>query len=147
MKAMAAFGFFLLFLGGFALVSMLGKQVNQQGISGGGASLTGIHWRLEALGAESVADDSGMFISFDVDGSIRGHGGCNGFSGALQQTESGISFGSIAATRMACPEPVMSREAALLEAMQQTSSFEASSDRLQLVDENRVVLAEFIAEG
>lgn len=79
MKAIVGFGFFLLFLAGIALVTLKGRQMAEQSMSGGGAGLTGVSWRPAVIGSSLIAADSGMTISFDVDGSIKGHGGCNGF--------------------------------------------------------------------
>ena len=95
MKAIVGFAFFLLFLAGIAFVMLQGRQMAKLG--GGGAELTGVSWR--PVGGAAVPDDSGMYVSFDVDGSIKGHGGCNGFFGSLQQSETGIEVGPLGSTR------------------------------------------------
>ena len=143
MKAILGFGFFLLFLAGIAFVMLQGRQLAQVG--GGGAELTGIAWRPVTVGGEPVPEDSGMYIQFEVDGSIKGHGGCNGFFGSLQQSESGIEVGPLGATSMACPGEIMDREMAFLEAVQKTTSFETGGDDMSLLDEASGVLAEFVA--
>lgn len=145
MKAIVGFAFFLLFLAGIAFVMLQGRQMAQPGASGGGAGITGISWRPVMVGDESIPEDSGMYIRFEVDGSIKGHGGCNGFFGSLEQTESGIGVGPLGATSMACPEPVMSREAAFLDAVQKTSNFKSGKDSMRLLDDSSSVLAEFVA--
>lgn len=146
MKAIFGFGFFLLFLAGIALVMLQGRQMAQKNVAGGGASLTGVNWRPEVLGAESMPNDSGMFVQFEVDGSFKGHGGCNSFFGSLERSESGVSIGPIGATRMACPEPIMERETAFIGALQNTKQFEHGRDSLQLLDSNRTLLAELIVD-
>ena len=45
------------------------------------------------------------------DGSVSGKSGCNGFAGASTATADQLSFGPLAATKMACPEPQMQQEA------------------------------------
>ena len=146
MKGIVAFGFFLLFLAGIALVNLKGGQLAQLGSPGGGAEVTGVKWRPVMVGDDAIPDDSGMFIQFEVDGSIKGHGGCNGFFGSLEQTESGIGVGPLGATRMACPEPVMSREMTYLDAIQKTRNFDTGSADMRLLDEDNEVLAEFVAD-
>lgn len=145
MKAIVGFGFFLLFLAGIALVTLQGRQMAQQNLPGGGASLTGISWRPILVGDEAIPEDSGIFVSFEVDGGIKGRGGCNNFFGSLVQTEAGIKIGPLGATRMACPQAIMSREMAFLEALQKTRGFQANNDSLRLLDDEGSVLAEFVA--
>lgn len=145
MKSIFGFGFFLLFLAGIALVTLQGRQMAQQSAPGGGADLTGISWRPITVGNEAMPEDSGIFVSFEVDGSIKGHGGCNKFFGSLEQTETGIEVGPLGMTRMACPPPIMNRETAFLEALQKTTGFQVNNDSMRLVDDEGSVLAEFVA--
>lgn len=144
MKAVVGFGFFLLFLAGIALLMLQGRHMARLRAPGGGAGFTGVSWRPVRVGSESIPENSGMFISFEVDGAIKGHGGCNGFSGALLQTESGVGVGPLASTRMACPEPIMSRETAFLEALQRTRNLETTKSGMSLLDESSEVVAEFV---
>ncbi len=145
MKAIVGFGFFLLFLAGIAFVSLQGRQMAQQNMPGGGAAMTGKNWRPIVVGAQPMPDDGGMFVQFAVDGSIQGNGGCNSFSGSLEKSESGVTVGPLRATRMACAEQVMQRETALIAALQDAKQFEIGGDRLQLLDGDRTLLAEFVA--
>jgi len=145
MKAIVGFGFFLLFLAGIALVTLQGRQMAQQNVLGGGAALTGISWRPITLGNEAIPEDSGIFVSFAVDGGIKGRGGCNNFFGSLEQTGSGIEIGPLGVTRMACPPPIMNRESAFLEALQKTRDFQANDESMHLLDDEGNVLAEFVA--
>ncbi len=145
MKAIVGFGFFLLFLAGIALVMLQGRQMAQQNVLGGGAGLTGINWRPITLGNEAIPEDSGIFVSFAVDGGIKGRGGCNNFFGSLEQTESGIEIGPLGVTRMACSPPIMNRETAFLEALQKTRDFQANDESMRLLDDEGNVLAEFVA--
>ena len=71
MKAIVGFAFFLLFLAGFAFVMMMGREAAEQNMAGGGASLTGVHWRLVSMAGDNIAEESGMFVSIDVDGIVK----------------------------------------------------------------------------
>ena len=143
MKSMMGFAFFLLFLAGIAFVMLQGRQMAQVG--GGGAELTGVTWQPRTVGDEAIAQDSGMFIRFEVDGSIQGHGGCNKFFGSLEQTDSGIGVGPLGGTRMACPEAIMDRETAFMDAVSKISNFQSGKDRMSLLGEDDSVLATFVA--
>ena len=147
MKAVVGFGFFLLFLAGFALVMLQGRQMAQTSLVGGGAGLTGVEWRPLVLGAESMPADSGLFVQFGEDGSINGHGGCNAFFGNLQTADDGVTIGPLGATRKACPPDVMQRETAFLDALQRTRHFGQGADRLQLLDGDRALLAELTKDS
>ncbi|MDE4919146.1 META and DUF4377 domain-containing protein [Cupriavidus sp. Met-2] len=68
--------------------------------------------------------DNGQPIIFDFNdgidsqhGTVSGTSGCNRFTGGYGKTTTGIRFDRIASTRMACPEPRMELESALLKAM------------------------------
>ncbi len=143
MKSMFGFAVFLLFLAGIALVMLQGRSM--MSVGGGGAELTGISWRPVSVGDQEIPEDSGLYVLFEVDGSIKGHGGCNGFFGSLEKADSGIAVGRLGATRMACPEEIMDREMAFMAAVQRTRDFRSGGDRMSLIDEGGSVLAVFVA--
>ena len=107
MKAIMGFGFFLLFLAGIALVMLQGREMARQNMPGGGASIAGVEWRPTRLGATEIDADSGMYVLFGVDGSIKGNAGCNNFFGSLEMREGDLSVGELAATRKMCPPEIM----------------------------------------
>lgn len=144
MKALVGFAFFLLFLAGIAFVMLQGRQLAQQNLPGGGAGLTANAWRPVEVAGETIPDDAGLLVNFEVDGSITGNGGCNQFFGTLEQSDSGISVGPLGSTRMACPEPIMRRETAFLEALQETRGFSLQADGMSILDEDGNVLASFV---
>ena len=143
MKSMFGFAVFLLFLAGIALVMLQGRSM--MSVGGGGAELTGISWRPVSVGDQAIPEDSGLYVLFEVDGSIKGHGGCNGFFGSLEQADSGIAVGQLGATRMACPDEIMDLEMIFMYAVQRTRDFRSGGDRMSLIDEGGNVLAVFVA--
>ena len=144
MKSMFGFGVFLLFLAGIALVMLQGRSM--MSVGGGGAELTGISWRPVSVGDQEIPDDSGLYVLFEVDGSIKGHGGCNGFFGSLERSDSGIAVGQLGSTRMACPGVIMDRETAFMNAVQKTRDFKFGSGGMSLLDAEGHVLATFVAD-
>ncbi len=143
MKSMMGFAFFLLFLAGIALVMLQGREMIQVG--GSGAEVTGVNWRPVSVGDEAIPEDAGLYLLFEVDGSIKGNGGCNSFFGSLQQADSGIEVGPLGGTRMACPETIMNRETAFMNAVQKLRDFQTGNDGMSLLDEDGNVLARFVA--
>ena len=146
MKGILGFAFFLLFLAGITLVVMQGKEMARQNMPGGGVGMTGVTWRPTIVGTDDLPADSGMFVEFAVDGSIKGNGGCNSFFGSLQKTNDGIVVGELGSSRMACPEKIMEREVAFMQALQNAVVFETGNDRLQLIDNANVMIADLVKE-
>ena len=145
MRSVVGFLFFLLFLAGLFLVFLQGRQMTGQIATSGGAELSGVRWRPTYIGPEPVPEDAGLWVQFEIDGGIVGHAGCNSFFGSLRQTDEGIEVGALGSTRMACAEPVMSRESAFLSALGQATLFEVSGERMNSLDADRRLLVEFAA--
>lgn len=144
MKAIVGFGFFLLFLAGIALVMLQGREMARQNLPAGGTGITGIDWRPVIIGADAVPADSGLFVQFSVDGSIKGHAGCNDFFGSLEKSGDTLAIGELGMTRKACAPAVMDTEQAFIAALQDVAGFETGTDRLQLLGEGNRLLAELV---
>ena len=142
---MIGFLFFLLFMAGLFLVFLQGKTLTPPSAAGGGTELTGVQWRPTYVGAEAVPEDAGLWVQFDVDGSIKGHAGCNSFFSSLETTDDGVKVGQLGSTRMACPEPIRDRESAYLSALEHGAFFEVSGKRMSCLDADRKLLVEFVA--
>jgi heat shock protein HslJ len=69
--------------------------------------LEGTQWLLEDLAGAGVLDRAQATLSFGEAGSVHGNGSCNRFMGPVTIENDSISFGALAATRMACPEAVL----------------------------------------
>ena len=50
-----------------------------------------------------------------------------------------LGFGAVATTMMACPEPLMSRERAFIEALEATTAFRIEGETLELLAGEEVV--------
>jgi putative lipoprotein len=140
MKAIIGFTFFLLFLAGIMFATMLDKQPAPNGSKDDMASFAGITWHPVAVGDDVLSEDSGLTIMFAVSGEISGHGGCNGFRGSLERSDTGLVVGPLASTRMACPNEIMDRENAFFEALQRVKRLQGDKLELHMMDENGGVL-------
>lgn len=102
-----------------------------------GAPLTGTEWKLMAFD-ESMAVTfdpavTNVLLNFADDGSLFGKGGCNNFSGGYTIDGTIVSFGAIAATMMACPDPAASVESAFFAALQGDAQAQISGSTLELI--------------
>lgn len=110
-------------------------------------ALTAGPWQPETVRAERMPADSGMSISFSDDGRVTGNAGCNQFFGGYELTADGIRMGPIGATRKYCMEPVMSRETAFLQALEQVRRLSIDDGALELLDANDEVLLTFATQS
>jgi len=127
MKAAFAFIFFMLFLAGIAFVNLKGAQ-EQSAATPADVSVSA--WRPTHIGEMRLDDDGDMFVQFEADGQVSGHGGCNRFFGTYELANGALQIGALGSTRMACAEPAMSFELAFLEALQSPSATTLVADKL-----------------
>ena len=148
MKGVVGFLFFMLFLAGFALVLLQGRQSAEVNLGAGAASWAGADWRLVTIGAETVAPNSELTVRFVAVGGVTGFAGCNEFSGSLQRTGTQLVVGPLRSTRRACADEVMQREAEFLKALESTASIEAEAGELRITDANgeRLLLLRRVAD-
>ncbi|WP_251977647.1 META domain-containing protein [Salinicola avicenniae] len=112
--------------------------------------LVGTYWKLTSLDGEPVTvldQRREAHLVLAADGRVHGSTGCNRFAGRYRREGARVSFSSLAATRMACPDDAMRQERAWLEALEQTQSVSQQGQRLRLEDANRQPLAELVANA
>jgi len=98
------------------------------------AQLAGSEWRPTEIGGVEVPAGAAMFVRFGGEGKLQGNGGCNGFFGTYKLAGDGIEIGPLGATRMACPAPIMEREALFLQALANARKFVRDRIDLSLTD-------------
>ena len=86
--------------------------------------LTGETWRIEDVMGGGVVDGAEVTIGFDAEGRAFGRAACNRYSGGYELTGEGISFGPMAATKMACAPALMDLETKVFEALGQVRRFD-----------------------
>lgn len=110
-------------------------------------ALEDVRWNLvevDGTPAVAAAEERQAFIVFESRGPLRvsGSTGCNRFAGSYTRRGSSLSFGSIATTRMACPDG-MAQEQAFEQALQAVSSWRRIDGILELLDEQGAVRLRF----
>lgn len=107
------------------------------GLAGNGVAgglLQGSEWQPLQIGDVAVPADSGAFIQFHSKGRLRGFSGCNRLLAEYRASDGQIFVGPVAATRVACPEREMTREAALAAALENARTYRRDGTRLVLFD-------------
>ena len=145
MKAAFAFIFFMLFLAGIAFVNLKGVQEQTGAGNATPAEISVPAWRPTHLGEMRLEDDSEMFVQFEDGGQLRGHAGCNRFSGSYELKDGSLQIGPLRSTRMACPEPTMSFEISFMEALQTPAHANLVGNKLVLRTAQDNIIIRFTA--
>jgi heat shock protein HslJ len=145
MKASVGFGFFMLFLAGFALVTLKNMRDTSNNAVPTTAELTGSAWRPSHIGEMKVDDESGIYVQFETDGQLVGHGGCNRFFSSYELSDSKIKVHPISVTRMACATDIMSIELSFVEALQLASTVAGVEKRLAMRNDRGQAMLRFDA--
>jgi heat shock protein HslJ len=106
------------------------------------AGLVGSEWRPVRIGDTEIAKDADIFVRFEADGKLKGHGGCDGFFGYYKITGGDLEIGPIGAIHMACPELIMDRELAFTKTLQEAKSFKRERIKLELLRKGGAVIME-----
>ena len=102
----------------------------------GPEALEGETWVLTQFVAEDGSTeivDVGVDAEFDGE-SVAGTSGCNRYNASYEASGNELSFGPIAGTQMACPEPQMSVEARYLQLLESVATFEVDGRAMTMAD-------------
>ncbi|MDX1404245.1 MAG: META domain-containing protein [Woeseiaceae bacterium] len=145
MKASAGFGFFLLFLAGIALVSLMNMRNDAANAVPTAEQLAANTWRPSNIGEMRLDSDSGMFVQFGADGELTGHGGCNSFFSRYALEDSKIEVRAVSMTRKSCEPDVMSLELSFVEALQLATTVSGVGSRMAMRNERGEAMLRFVA--
>lgn len=113
--------------------------------------IEGPTWRLVNLAQQPVVPggDQQREPRLQFDGArVTGSSGCNQLSGSYQRSGSSLKFGPLAATRMACADPVRGAlESNFVTALQGTSNYSLLGRQLLLLDATGRTLAVLESSG
>jgi heat shock protein HslJ len=110
-------------------------------------TLADTRWSLVDLNGQSVGSHPQVTLNFE-DSTINGRDGCNSYS--TTYTVKGGKFSlnkNMAATMMACPEPIMQQAAAYITALTQAAAHKIDGRQLTLLNASGKVLATFTRQG
>ena len=99
----------------------------------GAPGLTGSSWQLEDLAGTPAVSGVGATLEFAEGDRVSGNASCNKFSGTVKVSGDSITFGPLAATRMACAsEPANAQETAYLKALNDAERFALEGTSLRI---------------
>ena len=106
------------------------------------AMITGEAWTVVELEGTATAQRRPT-ITFGSDSTVTGNGGCNSFRGTYRITGEGMDIGPVAATKMACGEPVLNQqESKFFGLLDQVTRFDVVDGRLELyAGDTRAIIA------
>lgn len=104
-------------------------------------------WIAQEVAGRPVAGGVEPSLVINPDGKVTGNAGCNGYFGSVIIDGEAMSFGNLGATRKLCPEPTMTQEGELLEALDSTRGYRLEADSLELLDGAGATLVRFRGEA
>lgn len=111
------------------------------------ASLTDTYWRIDTLMAEAALSQPNrrephIVMQSGPDRRFRATVGCNQIIGRYEVEGDDLTFGAAASTLMACPPPLDVNERRLRDVLSLTRKIRIEGQRLQLLDNDGMTLAE-----
>jgi putative lipoprotein len=97
------------------------------------ATLTGVTWTLVSLGGQPLPEGTRPPTAIFDGARLAGFGGCNRYTGQVQDTGPGaITIGPVASTKMACPPPAMEVEGRYFAILVPVTHYRVAGSRLVL---------------
>ena len=100
-------------------------------------------WVLDSFAGESMPVEALEDVTSEftlADGTVTGSGGVNIFNGSYELSGEDISFGPLAATKMAGPPEAMEQESRFFEALESAAHVELKGNKMTLSDDDDAVL-------
>lgn len=101
-------------------------------------------WKLSSYGSASApvpaAEGIEAGITFNEDSTVVGTSGCNGFGGNYTVEGDQVTFSEIVSTLIACEEPIMSQEEAVLGVMADSATYNIGGNTLRLTSNEMVLV-------
>lgn len=100
--------------------------------------LLGVTWLLQTIGpaedGQPTIPGSEVTLKFENDGTLNGHGGCNGFGGEYEAAANGsLTITNVFSTLMACADDLQTaQESTYFQALHDSESYELEGDSLRI---------------
>ena len=125
------------------VISLVISACSAQSMEEPQVSLLG-SWKLTSYGPASsptpAVEDTEAGMTFNEDGTVAGNSGCNGFGGNYTVEGDQVPFSEIVSTLIACEEPLMSQEEAVLTVMADSVTYSIDGDTLTLTGNDMVLV-------
>ena len=83
---------------------------------------------MQRINDEPVSDMPRATLNFGLDGRVSGKAFCNSYSGGYALTGEGLTFNGMAATKMACMEPLDGLEQRFMAVLTKVQRFDITAD-------------------
>lgn len=101
-------------------------------------------WKLTSYGSAAsnvlVEEGTEAGLTFKEDDTVAGHTGCNGFGGNYTVEGEQITFSEIVSTLIACEEPLMLQEEAVLKVLTDTATYKIEGNTLTLTNNDTILV-------
>jgi len=98
-------------------------------------------WKLVEIGTadtlRSIPADASVTLQFEGESRVHGKSGCNRYFASCTLDGTNLRFGQAGATRMMCPEPLMTLERDYFAALEHVESCQLEDKQLTLYDGQR----------
>lgn len=134
-------------LSAIALALLLSAPAQQTPPPASSRPLVGTYWKAIELGGKATPAQDPVreaHLQFQADGRVSGSDGCNRTTGGYTVSGESLTFGRMAATRMACLD-TGDTERSFREALEATMRWRITGDRLELLSGSGDQLAVFEA--
>ena len=98
------------------------------------ASIVGPVWVAQDIAGAPAAGDVPITLQFGADGRASGRGGCNGYGGPYTLFGDALSFGPLAATKMACAPEAMDQEQRYFDTLAKVTRYAVADDGALLLE-------------
>lgn len=107
-------------------------------------------WQLVKIGTDGtlqpISADASVTIQFEGESRVHGKSACNRYFASYTLDGTHLQFGQAGATRMMCPEPLMTLESDYFAALQHVEGYKIENEQLTFFDEQGKGLLLFHSE-
>lgn len=105
------------------------------------------NWICQSILERDVRGDVELTVTFLADGTVKGHAGCNDFSGTYDLDGEKLTFGPFAVTKKACSPATMEQEFTYLSYMARVTQLKVDGSDLELFVDNNPTPMAFSTSG
>lgn len=92
-------------------------------------------WDINTINENVILPKSKVSLNFTKDNKISGKASCNNINSSYRIESGSLTISPTAATRMMCPSPLMEQESQFLQALNNVTGYQITSNTLSLTDE------------
>jgi heat shock protein HslJ len=102
--------------------------------AGAPEAIVGPVWVAEDIAGAPVSGDARITLQLGADGRVSGRGGCNGYGGSYTLAGDALTFGPLAATKMACAPALMDQEQRYFDTLAKVTHYAVADDGALLLE-------------